>query len=326
MITHITGSARKGNVSVYQETNKRLALLKEKGRLLQKWTSREENLLELERRGEELLESRTEHLRAEQKDVDQLLKTSISSLFYSMIGRKEEKLEKEEQELLESKALYDEAYRALENTRKQLSEVRREITALHEWQHWKREYDELMADKQESLLDSDVFIRQCLENEAKLKGQLNEIEEAEKAGNRVLYCLEYAEDSLNSAANWGTYDMLGGGSISTFIKHSRIDEAETHVNDAQFYLRKFQEELRDVDVFLNSDFEIHGMLTFADYFLDGFFVDWLVLRKIDDAKDHISRGMGEVGRVLLKLDSTKQILLKELKEWEEKRKRAVEEA
>ncbi|MBD7967054.1 hypothetical protein [Paenibacillus gallinarum] len=268
----------------------------------------------------------SEHLRAEQKDVDQLLKTSLSSLFYSLVGRKEEKLEKEEKELLESKALYDEANRALEDIRKQLAEVRSEIAALYEWQHWKQEYDELMADKQKSLVDSDAFIQKCLEHEVKIKGQLKEIEEAETAGNRVLNSLDEAAESLKSAGNWGTYDMLGGGMISTHIKHSRIGDAEDHVHDAQLYLRKFQEELRDVDVILNSNFEIQGLLTFADYFLDGFFSDWLVQNKIHDAQDSVSSGMGEVGRVLIKLDSTKQKLLGELKDWEDKRKRAVEEA
>lgn len=313
-------------MSVYEETNERLALLKEKGRLLHKWTSREENLQELEKRGEELLYVRKEHLRAEQKDVDQLLKTSLSSLFYSVVGRKEEKLEKEEKELLESKALYDEASRALEDIRKQLSEVRSEIAALYEWQHWRQEYDELMADKQKSLADSDDFIQKCLENEVKIKGQLKEIDEAMGAGNRVLDSLDEATESLKSAGNWGTYDMLGGGMISTHIKHSRIGDAEDHVHEAQFHLRKFQEELRDVNVILDSDFEIQGMLTFADYFLDGFFSDWLVQNKIHDAQDRVSKGMGEVGRVLIKLDSTKQKLLGELMNWENKRKRAVEEA
>lgn len=311
---------------MYEEMNERLALLKEQGRLLHKWTSREENLQELEKRGAELLHVRTEHLRAEQKDVDQLLKTSVSSLFYSLIGRKEEKLEKEEKELLESKALYDEANRALEDIRRQLTEVRSEIAALHKWQHWRKEYDDLIADKQRSLVDSDVFIQQCLEYEVMLKGQLKEVDEALSAGNRVLDCLDEAAESLKSAGNWGTYDMLGGGMISTYIKHSRIEDAEDHVHEAQFYLRKFQEELRDVDVILNSNFEIQGMLTFADYFLDGFFSDWLVQSKIHNAEDSVSRGMGEVGRVLIKLDSTKQKLLGELKDWEDKRKRAVEEA
>ncbi|WP_211747683.1 hypothetical protein [Paenibacillus sp. Marseille-Q4541] len=311
---------------MYQETNERLALLKEKGRLLHKWTSREENLLQLEKKTEELLYNRKEHLVAEQKDVDQLLKTSLASLFYSVIGRKEERLEKEEKELLESKALYEEACHALQNTRKQLTEVRNEIAALHEWQHWRQEYDQIMAAKQKSLAESDTFIQQCLEHEVMLKGQLKEVEEAEKAGHSVLDCLDEAEESLKSAGNWGTYDMLGGGMISTHIKHSRLDDAENHVHDAQLYLRKFQEELRDVDVILNSNFEIQGMLTFADYFLDGFFSDWLVQSKIHDAQDSVCKGMGEVGRVLIKLDTTKRNLQTELAKWENQRKKAVEEA
>ncbi|MCM3783131.1 hypothetical protein M3231_09090 [Neobacillus mesonae] len=311
---------------MYQEVNERLALLKEKGRMLSKWNSRLEHLLELERQKVELSAVRKERLAAEQRDVDTLTRTSIASIFYSLVGKKDEKLQKEEQELLESKGLYDEAVHALEDIRLQIKGAREELSALTEWQNWEWEHEHLVTQKQYKLLENSPFILTSLEHEAKIKGQIKEIEEAERAGHKVLESLHEAEDALSSAGNWGTYDMLGGGAISTFIKHSRVDEAESHVHTAQYYLREFQEELRDVDIALQGNFEIGGFLTFADYFLDGFFTDWLVQSKIHKGKEEVERGMTEVYHILSNLTTAKDKLGNELRNLEQERIKFVEAA
>ena len=46
--------------------------------------------------------------------------------------------------------------------------------------------------------------------------------EAIDAGNRALKSLRNAQDNLNSAKNWGLWDMFGGGFISTMAKHFLI--------------------------------------------------------------------------------------------------------
>ena len=50
--------------------------------------------------------------------------------------------------------------------------------------------------------------------------------EAINAGNRALRSLREAQDNLNSAKNWGIWDMFGGGFISTMAKHSKMDCAK----------------------------------------------------------------------------------------------------
>ena len=41
--------------------------------------------------------------------------------------------------------------------------------------------------------------------------------EAVEAGKRALRSLREAEEQLNSAKNWGLWDMFGGGVISTMV-------------------------------------------------------------------------------------------------------------
>lgn len=51
--------------------------------------------------------------------------------------------------------------------------------------------------------------------------------EAIAAGNRALNSLRAAQENLSSAKNWGLWDMFGGGFISTVVKHSKMDRAQT---------------------------------------------------------------------------------------------------
>ena len=52
-----------------------------------------------------------------------------------------------------------------------------------------------------------------------------EMQEAVQAGERALQSLYAARDKLGSARNWGIFDMLGGGFISDFVKHSKMNDA-----------------------------------------------------------------------------------------------------
>ena len=73
-----------------------------------------------------------------------------------------------------------------------------------------------------------------------------EVQEAVVAGTEALGALERAKECLNSAGNWGIVDILGGGLISTFVKHSKMGDASRLVEKARSTLKQFQKELQDV--------------------------------------------------------------------------------
>ena len=60
-----------------------------------------------------------------------------------------------------------------------------------------------------------------------------EINEAIAAGHRALDALAEAADSLDSAKRWGIVDILGGGLITSVIKHSRLGDANHALADAR---------------------------------------------------------------------------------------------
>ena len=45
-----------------------------------------------------------------------------------------------------------------------------------------------------------------------------EVQEAVQAGERALQSLYTAKEQLNSAKNWGIFDMLGGGLFASTLR------------------------------------------------------------------------------------------------------------
>ena len=103
-----------------------------------------------------------------------------------------------------------------------------------------------------------------------------EISEAIQAGNEALRCLENAKDYLDSAGNWGLLDIFGGGLLTTFVKHSKMNQANEQIQAARTALISFQRELHDVQQLGDLKVETGDLLGFADYFFDGLLADLLV--------------------------------------------------
>lgn len=127
--------------------------------------------------------------------------------------------------------------------------------------------------------------------------------EAIEAGNRALCSLREARKNLQSAKNWGIWDMLGGGFISTMAKHSKMDRAKQNMEQAKYDLKKFSKELDDVNMNYHLELQTGDFLSFADWFFDGFFVDWMVQDRINQASDQVSNAIYRVENILRQLRS-----------------------
>ncbi|OME99722.1 hypothetical protein BK124_09120 [Paenibacillus amylolyticus] len=283
---------------MYKEINQQLAALKEKGRIYEKWTKRLEKLQTEESEWEAKVKRRLEHLQKEQKDVDRLNSMTLSAFFYQLIGKKTERLEKEELELMESKAAYDTACRMLQDVQEQRIHVEQELEGGRQYQYWQSDYNALWGKKEGRLLDQDAELQHMAENREHLASELQELDEAFREGEYLLYALERAEKALSSAGNWGVYDMMGGGVISTHIKRGRMDDAQVAIMDAGKRLRRFQKELEDVEMAVHADLHLGGLLSFADYFFDNLFVDWMVQDKIRKAERQVKDGLSAVRKTM----------------------------
>ncbi len=223
-----------------------------------------------------------EQLISEGRDLEKLDGITLLNLWLSVTDNKEERKRKEEEQYFSAKLMFDQASASLEGLEAELIKLKTELDAMGKPEI---EYQEALQAKEAFLLrqggTSVQHIFELAEELPALKAGASELEEAIQAGQTALTALAKVESSLGSAQGWGTFDILGGGLLTTAIKHSRINDARNGIQQAQAALRRFQREIAEV----NSNFTIEtaGLVTFADYFLDGLLVDVFVESKINTA-------------------------------------------
>lgn len=254
---------------------------------------------------------------SEQKDVDRLEGISLASFFYGLVGKKDEKLDKERTESYAATAKYETAMCELEVIDKDIDRYEAELRSLT----WcEKHYEEALNEKKEAIKQSGVSgVEELLELEHqldRLENQIKEIDEAIAAGNKADSIADHAYAKVSDAEGWGTWDMLGGGTISSLAKHSCLNEAQQYITQLQISLSNFKTELTDVRIQSNMSIQIDGFLQFADFVFDGLFVDWAVQDKIVNSKKEIEKTKNQIGEVLEKLSHMKEAARKE---WEQKK-------
>ena len=95
--------------------------------------------------------------------------------------------------------------------------------------------------------------------------------------------------------------MFGGGFFTTMLKRSRIDQAKRNMEQAKYDLRNFSRELNDVNMACNLNIDTGDFLSFADYFFDGFVVDWVVQDRINNAKRQVEEAIRRTESIVSQL-------------------------
>lgn len=114
-----------------------------------------------------------------------------------------------------------------------------------------------------------------------------EIDDCLRIIDRILPLLDDAERSFSSARNWGFLDMLGGGLIVDLIKHSKINNAASSMNEINYLLRDLERELKDVKFPTDYSMNTMGFATFADFLFDGILADVYMQSKIMNSLDQV---------------------------------------
>ncbi|WP_257009723.1 hypothetical protein [Evansella halocellulosilytica] len=310
-----------------KDLNDRLKDLKERMRKHQKWQDhidRSKLLLSLE---EERLHDFKLQLEKEKEDVERLENFTLTNIFYSITGKKLEKIDKEKQEVAEVKLKYSEAKETVEDLQKEIAEYN---GLLATFTGYEAEYHHLLEEKEKLIHDQQSYwsheLYELTEQEAELKAMKNEYEEAIEAGLIADNKVDLAIQSLSKAKNWSTVDLFGGGMITTAVKHSHLDTAKNDIHEAQKELRHFQDELKDIEDHFNAKLNMGNFLTFADYFFNSLIVDWMVHGKINDSLDQVEKAKSEVSAMMLKLKSDIEEITAKIEDIAHQRIKMIESA
>lgn len=242
-------------------------------------------------------------LTKENSDVEKLESQSLSALFYSILGKLDERLEKERREALAAQLKHEQTVRDLADIADQIAKLSSERQL---YVSCPQEYDRFFALKKAELMRANGAAAQRImgltDKANGARSHLKEIKEAIAAGGIVLDSLDRVLSSLGSAEGWGTWDLLGGGLISDLAKHSHIDDARAEVENAQRLLRRFKSELTDIDFDSDIVIETSGFVKFADFFFDGLIADWFMQSRIQESSASTKNVKSQVRSVIARLE------------------------
>lgn len=266
----------------YEENEIKLHHLKDERAILHKKVSQLESKLEKER-----------------LDVKKITEFSFKGLVYKVLRKEEQQLVKEQEEVHLVEQQYHQAKEQLQACEAKISRLTDENSILRTAKAtyellYRQKYEEI---RQLNTAESNQLL--ALEDQIALDSKVvQELEEALSVGNRLFSCLSNVLESLDSAKGYGVWDMVGGGIIATAGKHSHLDTAQSTLEDAKELMKKFKKELSDIQVTLDSQVNIEGFSQFADFFFDGFLVDWFVQSKINRSIERISDARQQILKVL----------------------------
>ena len=312
---------------VYEQLDHELTETRERLRTkqdLEQSLSRARESLRRERRRRWELE---EVLTTQGADVAMLESLSLRGLFLTFLGRRKEEVVKGQEALLAAELRYEECKEAITVLEEEVAELEQQVEQLSKTE---ARYRVLLARKKEVLLESEgkdaARVLELSEAYADARSDLHELERAITAGMGVVSTLDSAIDALKSARNWGTVDLLGGGLITTAVKHGRVDEARRWIHAAQQHLRRFRRELVDLGPAGGLDIDIGAFATFADYFFDGLIADWVVQQKINRSLDRTVEMQGSVQATVSTLKRKRTRVALEMERIREEKEKLIEQA
>ncbi|GAB2676353.1 hypothetical protein ACFQWB_08340 [Paenibacillus thermoaerophilus] len=249
----------------------------------------------------------------EQEDVRKLTSLSWTNLFHTLLRSKEEQLEMERQQALAAALRLQESERTVGELKQEIAELLEQLSGVDDAE---RQYQALLAVRERQLRESgDPQAERLMrldERISEAEMRLKDVKEAKLAGNRLRSALSAAEECLSQASGWGQWDMLGGGTVSTLVKHSHLDDAREHVHRARRLLDQFRKELEDLRMTAELELETGGFAKFADFFFDGLIADWIMQNRIEQSRSQVRRHLQAVGALLRRLDESQAEAEREL--------------
>lgn len=277
-------------------------------------TSVQERISTMER----LLPALETEVQEERSDVESLENGGIVSVFYSAIGRHEEKLDKERQEAWAAEQKYQDALRTCQHLYQDLEDIRAQLDTMGDCS---QQYQSALREKRQHLIEGTGVASEqlrTLERQAQRCDVIQrEVQEAIDAGDKVLFQIASIEDSLMSASNWGMVDMFGGGFLSDMAKYGRLDDAKQQMYELNRLLSMYSKELKDLDVDLHLSANIGSGMQFADFFFDGLIADSMALNHINRLRDQtadVRRSVQYYRDLLLEQQKHNTEALRQLKE------------
>lgn len=241
------------------------------------------------RRAREREASLTEQVDEELQDVERL-EGGWGALLHRVLGDRDERLSAERREHAEAALQLDAARAHVAGLEGRVQEIERRLAALGEpagiLATARGHKAELLHELDDPRADELTRITEALGDVA---ADERELEEAITAAETAAAWLQDADGQLSRAASWGTWDMFGGGMMSSMAKRGRMQDARASLHHAATALHALDSELADVAVDVRDapQLDTGGLTGLMDVVFDNMITDWLVQGRIRDARSAV---------------------------------------
>ncbi len=219
------------------------------------------------------------------QDVKDLETITLKSIWYDLLNKKFTELEREQAEYYQAKMQFESQQNKFDSIS---SEIKAYEAQLFDFETIKVQYEGLIQEKVKLLKENnhpkllDIFSKQ--DELVKIDAYKNEVQEALSAAEKVLSVIPKVIDDLKDAKGYATWDMVGGGTMATYLKRQKMHKAKLGIIEINYALDKLRRELKDLkpDLF-PAEIKFNTSWEFADYFFDNIFVDMEIRERILEA-------------------------------------------
>ena len=114
-----------------------------------------------------------------------------------------------------------------------------------------------------------------------------ELRDVKLQADHVLRLIDEALDKIKSASNWGIYDVIAGGMVSSMIKRERMKESNRLMEEIGLALNKLKNEYGDIAWQLPERLSLDLTSELLDVWFDNIFTDLSVQSNLSKQKDQL---------------------------------------
>ena len=225
----------------------------------------------------------TELLNNKQFDVEKLEKMNVRNLFYTVLGSKEEQIEKERQEYLEIALKIKDLIKQIELDTFEIEVLRKQLTNTEIIETRIKELKKLREKEISSNPEEENhrLLRSLFKDQEENSRLKVEIDEAYNAGYKAIISVEKLYEQIGNARNWGQWHLANRKTI--------MDSVLSQSHTVNHLLTQFEIELRDIgvsrkDLYLDLNFVQSWIHLLAEALIQ----DWLFEQRIKKSIENVA--------------------------------------
>jgi len=250
-------------------------------------------------------------LTKELKDVENLEKMGVKSMFYNILGSKSSQLEKERQEYLQLGLKHTEHLKSLKLLKYEKELIEGKLGNIG---RLLAKIDNLKKTREKEIMKSDSTLRKQLMTIAgnidRTQKRIADLRESLKKGNATIMSIKKVIVYFKKAKDWGNWDMATRrNNRYSYNKTNAINAAVNEANRTNMLLNSFIVDLNSIGYQVRQiSLGYKSFSGFMDILFDNLISDWLMQSKIKSALGNTEAVKDRVGSILATINKEKENL------------------